>query len=192
MKKKKKNRILYIVLVLFLFITIGYAFLQRSLSINGTTYIEGNTWDIHFENIVVSPGSVSLSPGNTGATIDSNDTTTVNFNVTLKKPGDYYEFTVDAVNDGSIDAMIENTVVKLDGEEITTLPEYLDYSFKYSNGDPIQDYQLLESENFETYKVKVIFKENIDVGDLPGTSESYDFSFSIKYKQSNDNAISAH
>ena len=47
MKKRKINRNL-LFMILLLCITIGYAYLNSELKINGTTGIKGNNWDVHF------------------------------------------------------------------------------------------------------------------------------------------------
>ena len=59
---------------------------------------------MHFENLAVTSGSVETT---TPATIAA-DTTTINFEVKLEEPGDFYEFEVDMVNGGTIDAMISD------------------------------------------------------------------------------------
>ena len=54
-----KKRIMYFSLFfMLLFISIGYAYLSAALSINGNTTIAANTWDIHFENLSITNGSV--------------------------------------------------------------------------------------------------------------------------------------
>ena len=102
---KSKNTI-YIALILFLSIgfCIGYAALNTTLTINGTSTIEKNTWDVHFENLKVKEGSIEaiVEPTLSSGTIISN------FQLSLNKPGDFYEFTIDVVNDGTLDAMISS------------------------------------------------------------------------------------
>ena len=111
----KFNRNLLIVVgVIVLFLTVGYALLSANLSINGTSIINNSNWDIHLENVQVTSGSVAADEPE----IDS-DGVTVTYDVTLSKPGDFYEFTVDAVNGGSIDAMIDTIVSTLNNTNIT-------------------------------------------------------------------------
>lgn len=107
---QKKELIILGVIVLFLLFGIGYAYLSCNLTINGTSSINNATWDIHFENISVTSGSVSANT----PVIDTNKTT-VTYDVTLTNPGDFYEFTVDVVNEGSIDGMIDSISSKLNG-----------------------------------------------------------------------------
>ena len=118
------NKYLIIIAISLVFlITIGYAFLSTTLTINGASTINEVTWDVHFENVVVKTGSVTAET----PVIDTNKTT-VTYGVTLSNPGDYYEFTVDVKNDGSVDAMIDTITSKLNNTIITTLPNYLNYN----------------------------------------------------------------
>ena len=109
MKTYKKSIFLYL-LILLSCLGIGYAFLRTELQINGTANFHNARWDIHFENVVVNPDSVALSTGNTAASISAS-TTEVTYAVTLKEPGDFYEFTVDVVNDGTFDAKLDTLTI---------------------------------------------------------------------------------
>ncbi len=186
--KRAKRRTKYLLLLLILFISIGYAILQSNLNITGITGINNVKWDIHWDNLNVTDGSVSDANVTTPATIDTNKIT-VNYNITLSKPGDYYEFTVDAVNAGTIDGMIESISSKLNGTEITTLPTYLNYSVTYSDDQELLINQELKSGTTETYKVRVEYKKDISVSDLPGAEQTLNLSFSVTYKQANEDAI---
>ncbi len=185
MNTRKKYVLSTMLLVLILIIlTIGYAYLSASLNINGTSKINDATWNIYWDNVKVKSGSVTADT----PTIDTSKTT-VTYNVTLNNPGDYYEFTVDAKNDGSIDAMIDTISSKLNGTEITTLPTYLNYSITYNSGDEILPNQLLKSNTKQTYKLRVEFNRDITTGDLPTTEQNLTFSFTVTYKQANSNGI---
>ena len=184
--KKAKKRTKYLLLLLILFISVGYAILQSNLTITGTTSIQDSKWDIHWNNVVITEGSVSTSNADK-ATID-NTKTTVNYNIVLDKPGDFYEFTVDAVNTGTIDGMIDVISSKLNNEEITTLPAYLNYSITYSDGVSLQEKQELKAGTSETYKVRIEYKRDIEASQLPETTQTLNLSFSVTYKQANDAA----
>ena len=183
---RKRYNILFIVLLLFLFLGIGYAYLTTNLNINGTSVVNRASWDVYFNNIQVSSGSVSP---NSAATIGSNNLT-VSYSVTLDKPGDFYEFTVDVVNGGTIDAMIESVSSRMNGVIITSLPSYLDYSITYVDGAPVSQYQLLAANTTDTYKVRVGYKLDILPEDLPQNPQSIEFSFGVTYVQSDNNAQS--
>ncbi|MBR1936684.1 MAG: hypothetical protein IJ842_03210 [Bacilli bacterium] len=180
-----RQRYLYAVLfVILLTLSLGYALLTTNLNIVGTTVVKDNKWDIYFDNVQVKSGSVTAST----PVIDTAKTT-VSYSVTLNLPGDYFEFTVDAVNDGTIDGMISTISNKLNGTEITTLPNYLEYSVSYSDGIAIQNNHLLEAGKTETYKVRVGYKKDISATDLPSTEQTLNLSFSVTYVQADDNAV---
>ena len=112
MKNKKKNRVMFL-LILILGITIGFALLSTTLKINGTAGIKSNTWDIHWDDstIDVKRGSVTADIPVVSTATNQNDT--VSFEVNLELPGDFYEFEIDAVNEGSIDGALSVITEKL-------------------------------------------------------------------------------
>lgn len=172
--KNKKN---LLVLLLIIVISIGFSAISASLSITGNSSISRNTWDVHFENVQVTTGSITAP-----TPVISNNDTTVTYNVTLTMPGDYYEFTVDAVNDGTIDAMIES----FSNTGLTEAQQnYLTYSITYSDGVGLANKQLLSHGSTETYKVRVDYKKDISSTDLPGTDQTIALTFSVNYVQAN-------
>ena len=173
---KNKKKILVILLLLVVGISIGYAALTTTLNINGNTKIEKASWDIHFENLVKNEGSVTAT---TEASIDSTKTV-INYAISLVEPGDFYEFTVDIVNSGSIDAMISE-VLK---EGLSTEQEkYIDYSVKYTVGDDVLEKDLLRSGATRNIIVSVKYREDISAEDLPTEEETLNLSFSVTYIQ---------
>lgn len=189
MRQRTKNNFSTFFLVLILLVLgIGYAYLNTTLSINGTSNIDRSVWDVYFDNIQVTDGSVTGSQVIDEAEVV--DDTTVEFHINLKKPGDFYEFTVDAKNDGTIDAMIETVEKKLNGVVVTTLPVYLNYSVTYEDGIEILNNHILAAESLETYKVRIEYRTDIDPDDLPSSAQSLSLSFGVEYVQANGNAIS--
>ena len=181
---KNKRKLNYMILIIMiLVVSIGYAILSSNLNIVGSSQISAPTWDIHWENVQVKTGSVSAQT----PTIDTNKTT-VNYTVTFTIPGEYYEFTVDAVNAGTIDGMVSVVSNKLNGTEITTLPNYLEYKVSYEDGVDIAPNHLLASSTSEKYKVHVGYKKDINVSDIPATPQTLNFLFSVTYVQADANA----
>ena len=180
MNKKKKFTIL--ILLLMVGISIGYALLNVKLDITGKTSIGKSTWDVHFENVQITDGSVEA----TKAPAIENYTT-VDFEVGLNLPGDFYEFTVDVVNEGSIDAMIDSVLKTPDLTE--TQQKYLNYIIEYQNGEQITTKQLVKSEEFVRLKVRVEFKKDISASDLPQTKEILILGFNVNYAQSDGTGV---
>ncbi len=191
-QRKRNNNLLGILIILLIGLGLGYALLSQDLTINGTSKVKGNNWDIHFNNVQISSGSVALSTGDAAAAIDSNDNTLVTYTITLNEPGDFYEFTVDVVNAGTIDGMIGEVINKLNGTVISAsnpLPVYLKYTFSYADGTPVAPNHLLAAGTTETYKVRVEFNMNIANSDLPTTEQTNTFSFGVSYLQRTSAAI---
>ena len=182
MRKRKKNTISIMLLLLLICLGIGYAYLTTTLSINGTSNITAANWDVHWANIQVKTGSVNAS------TPTISNQTTVSYSVILNTPGDYYEFTVDAVNGGSIDAMIDTIDSKLNGVTITTLPDYLNYTVTYSDGGALQSNHQLLANTIETYKVRIEYRTDIESNQLPTTNQTLNLQFTATYSQANENA----
>ena len=192
MRKYKKNKLIPVLVVLLLGITLGYAYLNTDLQINGTTNVTSANWNIYWDNIQFGPNNVTDIT--TPATIQTG-LTEVSFNVNFKEPGDTYEFTVDAVNDGTMNGMISaisKGVYAANGTTPKNLPDYLDYSVTYSSGVTIEENHLLESGDTETYKIRVHYKEDISSSQLPSTADNYVFKFSVTYIQANSNGIPSH
>ncbi len=188
-KNKKKNSIILLVLLL-LGITLGYSLLSSNLNISSTTGLSNNTWNIHWSNLAVTNGSVTGTQVTTPAAIKTGDTE-VEYSITLSTPGDYYEFTVDAVNEGSIDAMIEsfsNKTYESNGTTEKTLPTYLNYSVTYSDGIALAPKQKLAANTTEKIKVRVEFKKDIEANQLPTTADTIVFKFNVTYAQADNTA----
>ena len=188
MRSRRRN-LPMILVVLLLSISLGYAFLQTDLTINGIGKIAATSWDIHFNNVQVTTGSVSLSTGDSIPTIDTTTHTDVTYTVTLPKPGDFYEFTVDVVNSGTLNGMVEVISSKLNNTEISTLPAYMKYSVTYANDMPIKEKHLLASGVTETYKIRIEYRTDISPSDLPDTVQTNTFSFGVRYVQADNTAI---
>ena len=184
--KTKRDLNILLLLIFIISLTIGYAILSSGLNILGTTTISSSKWDIHWENVTPT---TNLDNANITTAATITDDTTVTYAVKLDKPGDYYEFTVDAVNDGTIDGMISvfgNKVYAANGTTEKQLADYLEYTISYSDGVSLATNQLLSAGESETYKVKIQFKEDIEASQLPSDVDSYQFKFSVTYVQAVD------
>ena len=177
-----KDNIKILLIILILGLGIGYAYINSDLNINGTAQVNHANWDVHWANVQVTNGSVSAS----SPTISNQ--TTVNYSVILNLPGDYYEFTVDAVNGGSIDAMVDTIDSKLNGATITNLPDYLRYTVTYSSGIPLATNQLLAANTTEKYKLRIEYRDDIELNQIPATNQNLILQFTVKYRQATNSA----
>ena len=183
--KLKSKKFLYIILSIVIIsiftLTVVYAALSTQLTIAGNAGVVGSTWDVHLENPIVTNGSVS----DTLPVIV--DPTKATFNVNFNLPGDFYEFTIDVVNDGTVDAMIDS-VVK--APELTTeQAKYFNYDVTYQSGESITTKQLVNSGSFVRLKVRLEYKENLTASDLPISTTSLSLGFTLVYSQADGSGI---
>lgn len=181
-RRKVNKPLLYFVFFVFTSVTVGYAALSTTLSITGKGTLSKNSWDIHFENLVIVDNGASAVT--TAPTIDSTKTK-VSFNITLSKPGDTYEFTVDAVNKGTIDAMLSG----FSATSLTTdQQKYLTYTVTYGDGATISTKDYLKKGTSETIRVRVRFKDDLSATDLPSSAETLNLTATFVYVQADSTA----
>ena len=185
MRKLKNNpnkKMIAIAIVLLLAISIGYAALSTTLTINGTANIAANSWLKYFTNVQIKTGSGTATQV---PTTSGTSTTTLTWVVNLQTPGDYYEYNVDVKNDGTIDAMIGS----LSNTPLTTAQaKYLDYTVTYSDGATIEQYDKLDSGETVTLKVRVEYKTDLNPEDLPTENTPVTLTYTSNYVQADENA----
>ena len=192
MRSNKHRNKIFSLLILLLGLGIGYAALSTTLKINGTTNISGNTWNIYWDedSIVVNPESM----GNTTPTVSNDVETTntkLNWTTNLALPGDFYEFTIDAVNAGTMDAMITAINKNFPSDDYN----YISCSVTYADGtEPVVKDMLRNGKNAPTkikYKIRVEFLDTITLEQLeaiPYEGLELEFSYGIVYGQADDTA----
>ena len=188
--KNKRQKKTMLLLLILLGVTVGFALLSTTLKINGTAGIKSNTWNIHWENVV--PNSQSTITAET-PTIGENGTK-VTYEVELELPGDFYEFTVDAKNDGSINGKIDDVrhsvkeVTIVGGEEVestATLPSYILYTVYYDGTETApQEGDILEAGGKQTYRVRIEYDRNSTT--LPESNKVYRITDEIDYVQTKE------
>lgn len=178
-----KKRLTVLVAVFFvMFVGIGYAYVKRTLNINNNTKISNLSWNLHLDSLDVATGSVTpLSQ-----TVVSQDNMSITSNLEFKNDGEFYEYTVDVVNDGSINAMIESVEgLTLSNEQ----SKYFDYSATWADGTAILENQQLPGGTREKIKVRISLKDNLTINDLPSESVDVKFTLKLNYIQANNNAV---
>ena len=183
-KRKSTYKVFFLILV---GMTVGFAAINTTLQLIGTLNISKTTWNIHWDN-PTKTGGVNATKD---ATLKTGDNTTVEYEVNLANQGDYYEFTVDAKNDGTIDGMITGISNKVYENNVeVTKPDYLEFTVTYADGINIENNHLLASGEKETYKVKVQYKTGLAPDQLPDSEKTYNFRFTVTYMQADENAES--
>lgn len=158
-----------------LFIIVGMAFSNSSVYA-----VNNKDWNLYFENVEVTEGSV---PAVAEPTTTGTSTTEITYSVNLNVPGDFYEFTVDATNGGKLDAMVDDV-----NENVLTQEQqrYLSYSVTYNDGTKIKKYDRLNSGETKKFKVRLEYRTDIDAADLPKEESTIDLSLNAYYVQAED------
>ena len=179
--RRKINAFLSLSIVLMVF-TIGYAYLRTGININGVGYINKAEWDVHFDTIQAKNGSVTPIEGPSMLS-----PTSITFGVRLENPGDFYEFNVDIVNNGTIPAMIDNHIISptLTSEQAA----YFDYVVTYSDGTALANNQLLPAKTTKKLKVSFQYKELDNVELYPIEDQVFQFNLTLNYVQADENAV---
>ena len=193
MRRNNKKRNFYtILLIIIAVLVVGYAALSSVLNLfGGLTVVGGNSFNVSWNNIVVNEDSTGIAT--TPPAITNNDngiSKQVNFEVNLSKPGDFYEFYVDAVNTGTIDAMIGSfDYEKLDANGDPVEADFLNCSVSYVDDIQLSSGQLLRSGDTITYKVRVEFITDISASELPSGETAFRFEYVVSYVQADDTAF---
>ena len=199
MKSRRKKDLALLLIIILLSVTMGYALITTQLKINGSAAIAKNSWIVYWDNPVVSEGSITPTLPTLSAEQGSSNNTITTWSNTLNVPGDFYEFTIDAVNNGTIDAMISAIDPKVvdQNNNPVDLPSYIKYEVTYVDGKEIEENHLLAKKSGNTptrekYKIRVEFLDTItnqQLNEIPEGGLSYTFSYHVSYVQADNNAI---
>ena len=113
----KKNVLIGILLVGIVAMTVAFAAFSTNLRINGSASVPDVNWNIHFDNWALDTASTVNGHQNTAEYPTANDlqkslspniTLVEGLDVILKQPGDYVKYTFQILNEGTIDASLDN------------------------------------------------------------------------------------
>lgn len=116
-------------------VTFTYKILHENVD---TTYM----WNINLTNLKIKEGS---KKGN--ISIKDNKVT---LDLTLKEENDFYEFTFDIENKGSLDASLDEYKLKVDNPK-----NIITYKINYLNDTPIKKGDILNNDSTQTIKVRI-------------------------------------
>lgn len=140
-------------------------------------------WNLYFENIQVTEGSVNAV---SEPTIIGSEKAEITYTVNLNTPGEFYEFTVNIVNAGTLDAMVsEVNNTQLTEEQ----KKYLTYDVKYIDGTEVKKNDKLAAGAVETIKVRLEYRKDITAEDLPKEDAIITLSLNTCYVQADNNAV---
>lgn len=111
-KRKNKNRGLFIAVLAVLAVGIGFAALQKYLTIDGTASINSN-FNVRIDRIETG----DITGGAYNKKDPSYTDTTATFDAAFLAPGDSISYIVDVENSGTMNAKLENMDVNIDDNE---------------------------------------------------------------------------
>ncbi len=163
-------------IVMLIVLTMAYASLAVNLGIkvNGAKKVEALNWNIQFENIQKDEDSVTAIKE---AEIDESKTG-IEYEIALNTLGDFYSFSVDIANTGTMDAKIYDIIEKTITDEQRN---YIEYYVRYTNGDEIKKDDTLDAGEKKNVTIMVRFREDLEKEDLPVNSTDLDLSYKIVY-----------
>ena len=171
--RNKRKLIIYGLLGVLMLTTVAYAALSTVLNVSGTVVKKGNLWNIYFTN----PSSASVVGTATGSSLNI-QASSLNFQVSLYKPGDKVTYTVDIKNGGTIDAVLNS--ISLTGLD-TAKSNSLNYTVTYSDGSTIKQGDTLNIGASKTLKITVEFDSSAT--SLPESDVNLTFGVTLIYGQ---------
>ena len=182
MEKDRTKKITMIVLIVAVIgLTVAFAALSQTLTINGSANVDAATWNIHFDNL--SDAKISgEAKENSKPSINEDDKVRIDgINVTLNNPKDKVVYNVDLVNEGSIDAEISNIVVPTLTEE---QEKYLEFKVAYTNTDKeLSIGDLLNKGETKHLTITIRYKDEIDPSELPKDKQTISLSYELTFVQ---------
>ena len=105
MEKKKNTQLIIIGVLSFaiLFMSVGFATYATNLTINGTTTFGQSKWSVHFDT---TPANFQTTTGSQTVSKTLGETS-ITYSTSLNAPGEFAEFTVPIINDGTFDATLK-------------------------------------------------------------------------------------
>ncbi len=141
---KKQIHILEGLLILTFVLIAGLLTITFIYKINHEKVDTDYMWNIEFTNLNIKEGS---SKGN----LSLNDNT-IYLDVTLENDNEFYEFTLDVNNNGSLSSKIDDITIDTETDN-----DILKYTITYADDIPIQKGDILNSNSSKTIKVRIYY-----------------------------------
>lgn len=179
MNKDSKTRYVTLGIALFAFLicgTIVFAGFTRQLDIQGKATVKASSWSIKFTNLqsVVKTGTATEV---TAPTINNDDTTISEYDVTLTTPGDSVTYNFDVVNEGTFDAKISSITIPTPTctgkgtnaeTDKTNVCNKLTYTLTYADdGSEIAVDDTLNSGETKSLKLTLTYSADTTASQLP-------------------------
>ena len=188
MEKERRTKALVVVVLLIVIagLTVAFAALSTTLNINGTAYLDAAKWGIKFENLS-EPVKVGTVTTTGTAKIEETKSAEINgINVSLSTPGDKVVYTVDLVNEGTINAKID----KIEKTKLTSgQQKYLTFKVTDKDGREVSEGDILSAGETRSITITIEFIKDLTKEDLPASTSTISLSYKLNFVQTDDKVI---
>jgi len=189
MEKERRTKALVVVVLLIVVagLTVAFATLSTTLNINGMAYLDAAKWGIKFKNLS-EPVSIGTATTTGTAKIEEAKSASITgINVGLSTPGDKVTYTVDLVNEGTINAKID----KIEKTVLTSEQQrYLTFKVTDKNGNEVSEGDILSAGETRNLTITIEFIKDLTKEDLPKQTSTISLSYKLNFVQTNDKATS--
>ncbi|MBO4855491.1 hypothetical protein J5500_03770 [Candidatus Saccharibacteria bacterium] len=164
-----------------LFMSIGFATYSQVIDLNSPA--APKLFGVELDEDSYQLGEGSVEPTSLSITDKS-----IDFGAHLEKPGDYYLFSIKAVNNGNFDGLLDNVWMTTPDASIAP---FVDYTVYYNNEDTFTcskfglNYAINKNAGMDTKSVmvKVLYNPEEDA-EIPADGIDFDFNLTLDYVQS--------
>ena len=185
MEKQRREKALVVVVLLIVVagLTIAFAALSTTLNINGTAYLDAAKWGVKFQNLS-EPEKIGTASSTGTAKIEETKSAEINgINVNLSTPGDKVVYTVDLVNEGTINAKID----KIEKTELTEEQQkYLTFKVTDKDYNEVSKGDILSSGETKKLIITIEFIKDLTKEDLPTNTSTISLSYKLNFVQTDD------
>ena len=189
MEKERRTKALVVVVLLIVVagLTVAFAALSATLNINGTAYLDAAKWGIKFQNLSEPTKVGDASITGTAKIEESKSAEITDINVSLSTPGDKVTYTVDLVNEGTINAKID----KIEKTELTEEQQkYLAFKVTDKDGKEVSEGDILSKGETRNLTITIEFIKDLTKEDLPTSASTISLSYKLNFVQTDEKVTS--
>ena len=190
MEKERRTKALVIVVMLIVVagLTVAFASLSSVLNIKGTAYLDAAKWGIKFQNLSEPVKTGTANTSGTAKIEEAKSAEISNINVNLSTPGDKVVYTVDLVNEGTINAKID----KIEKTELTSEQQkYLTFKVTDKSGNEISEDDILSAGERRNLTITIEFIKDLTKEDLPTKASTISLSYKLNFVQTDEKATTS-
>ncbi len=189
MEKERRTKALVVVVLLIVVagLTVAFAALSATLNINGTAYLDAAKWGIKFENLSEPEKTGDATTTGTAKIEESKSAEINGIDVSLSTPGDKVVYTVDLVNEGTINAKID----KIEKTELTSEQQkYLTFKVTDKDGKEVSEGDILSAGETKKLTITIEFIKDLTKEDLPTSTSTISLSYKLNFVQTDEKVTS--